>query len=189
MRARARIRELQAIAELRARLVPLVLHGLVLQLLAGPFHVLARALHRVTASQRKRAERKRSYQQQNFRDHRSEFEQIRSMLERDENIFRIDDDWTDPTDLPAEKVQEYRHLFAILGTPRGFYNRRNPFRIELIASARGWVTSGSMKGYVYLTERPKDTVSDLDRYHNGSGAKVDSALRHIEGNWYLFFDH
>ena len=126
---------------------------------------------------------------QNFRDHRSEFEQIRSMLERDENIFSIDDDWTDPTDLPAEKVQEYRHLFAILGTPRGFYNRRNPFRIELIASARGWVTSGSMKGYVYLTERPKDTVSDLDRYHNGSGAKVDSALRHIEGNWYLFFDH
>lgn len=125
---------------------------------------------------------------QNFHDHRSEFEQLRSMLERDDHIFRIDDDWTDPPNISQEKVEEYRQLFAVVGTPRGFYNRRNPLRIEFIASARGWVTSGSMKGYVYLEERPEEVVNDLDRFHNGAGSVERSALRHIEGNWYLYFE-
>jgi hypothetical protein len=68
---------------------------------------------------------------QNFYNHRSDFEQLRMMLERDRQIFRIDDDWTDPANLPKEQVEEYRRLFAIVGTPRGFYNRRNQ-RIRLL---------------------------------------------------------
>ena len=86
---------------------------------------------------------------QNFHHHRSDFEKLRSMLERDDHIFRIDDDWTYPDDIPRNQVEEYRRLFAVVGTPRGFYNRRNPLRLELIASARGMVTSGSTKSYVY----------------------------------------
>ena len=125
---------------------------------------------------------------QNFHNHRAEFEQLRYMLERDEDIFRIDDDWTDPPNVSNDRVDAYRHLFAVVGTPRGFYNRRNPLRIELIASARGWVTSGSMKGYAYLVEIPETLESSLDKFHDGSGTVSRGSHRHIEGNWYLFFE-
>jgi len=125
---------------------------------------------------------------QNFHDHRTAFEQLRIMLERDDDIFRIDEDWTDPPEISQEKVGEYRRLFDVVGTRRGFYNRRNPLRIELIASARGWVTSGSTKGYVFLEEPPETLDPSLDRFHTGNGANDRAAYRHIEGNWYLFFE-
>lgn len=125
---------------------------------------------------------------QNFYDHREEFEHLRLSLERDEFIHRIDDNWTDPPNIAREKVAEYRRLFSVIGTPRGIYNRRNPLRIEFWASTRGMVTSGSAKGYLYSEERPEEVVDDLDKFHNGSRGLGSQGRRHIEGNWYLFFD-
>lgn len=124
----------------------------------------------------------------NFHEHRTAFEQLRTMLERDSDIFRIDEDWSDPPNISHEKLAEYRRLFSIIGARRGFYNRRNPLRIELIASARGWVASGSMKGYTFLEERPDELEVSLDEFHTGNGAYDRAGYRHIEGNWYLYFE-
>lgn len=125
---------------------------------------------------------------QNFQRHRGEFEELRTMLERDSHIHRIDDNWSDPTNLSDEILAKYREMFAKLGIPRGFYNRRNPLRIELIASSRGWATSGSMKGYEYRETKPESLEDSLDKFHDGTVPHWTQAHRHIEGKWYLYFE-
>lgn len=125
---------------------------------------------------------------QKFHRDRAEFENLRSMLERDSYIFRIDDNWSDPANLSDEILTKYRRMFKQLGIPRGFYNRRNPLRIELIASSQGWVTSGSTKGYEYRETKPESLEESLDQFHDGTVTHWTQAYRHIEGNWYLYFE-
>lgn len=124
---------------------------------------------------------------QKFYQNRERFEEMRSMLERDSHIFRIDDNWSDPANLSDEILIKYRSMFEQLGVPRGFYNRRNPLRIELIASSQGWVSSGSMKGYEYRETKPESLEKNLDKFHDGTITHWTESHRRIDGNWYLFF--
>jgi hypothetical protein len=125
---------------------------------------------------------------QNFRDHRADFERIRSMLEHDDQIFRIDEDWSDPSDIPSDKLTEYRRLFVVIGTPRGFYNRRNPLRMEFISTAQGWVGSGTTKGYLYMPHAKaegewRDSLDDTSKL-----SRLDVYyMRPLDENWYLYF--
>ncbi|CAN5498102.1 hypothetical protein BH10ACI3_BH10ACI3_08860 [soil metagenome] len=122
----------------------------------------------------------------NFHSQKAEFEQLREMVIQDQTMSRVDNDWTDPSTFDTTRVAEYRRLFKVIGTPRGViaYDRE---RIRLISSSHGWFSSGSTKGYLYLKKPPKNLADSLDNY--GWHTKMDTfAVRHIEGNWYLFFD-
>ncbi len=124
----------------------------------------------------------------NFREHRVEFEQLKAMVIRDDLMTRVDDNWTNPTNLASDQVTEYRRLFKVVGTPRGISSPVGRERIQFIASSQGWVASGSSKGYLYLRNAPrsKDLLNNLDDY-NAMRELDKPFLRHIEGNWYLFF--
>lgn len=122
----------------------------------------------------------------NFNEHRQEFELIRTMAETDKEVSRIDENWTDPENLDPNKIAEYRRLFAVIGTPRGISKYQE--RVELIASSLGWVASGSAKGYTYATNKPTngyfaDSLDDPEVLT--SQARY---IKHIDGNWYLFFE-
>jgi len=123
----------------------------------------------------------------NFHAHRAEFEQLREMSTEDATMTRVDDNWTNPSSLNPTRVAEYRRLFKVIGTPRGIIAHPNRDRIEFISTSHGWVVSGSSKGYLYLKERPIKLVDNLDGY--GWHSEMDTfVIRHIEGNWYLFFE-
>jgi hypothetical protein len=128
----------------------------------------------------------------NFHMHRAEFEQLREMSTEDATMTRVDDNWTNPATLNSDRVAEYRRLFKVIGTPRGIIADLNRDRIEFISTSHGWFSSGSFKGYLYLKERPNlkerpiKLVDNLDSY--GWHTEMDTfVIRHIEGNWYLFF--
>ena len=123
-----------------------------------------------------------------FHDHRTEFEQLKTMAIADDPMRRVDDDWSDPANLPADRVAEYRRLFKIAGTPRGISKYQGNEQIKFTASSQGWVASGSSKGYIYRRgRRPPgdfvDSLNDQNRFR-----ELDKYfLRHIEGDWYLYF--
>jgi hypothetical protein len=122
----------------------------------------------------------------NFHEHRNEFERVRTMANDDNEVMRIDEDWTQPASLESAKVAEYRRLFAVIRTPRGL--RKYSGRVELIASTLGWVTSGSTKGYLYIASaKPEgewpDSLDDTSKL-----SRLDVYyLKPLEGNWYLYF--
>lgn len=127
-----------------------------------------------------------------FHTHRAEFERVREMSSEDPTMTRVDDNWTDPPTLDSARVAEYRRLFKIIGTPRGITVRREPDWIEFMSTSHGWVASSSSKGYLYfnggpnLDRTPLKLVDNLDGY--GWHSQHTFVVRHIEGNWYLYFE-
>jgi hypothetical protein len=123
-----------------------------------------------------------------FQEHRAEFEQLKAMAESDDLMWRVDNNWTDPVNLPSDRVADYRRLFNVVGTPRGVSKYRAEGHILFIVSTQGWVASGSSKGYLYSKgKRPAgnfvDSLNDEKRLR-----ELDIYfLRPIEGDWYLFF--
>ena len=129
----------------------------------------------------------------NFQSHRGDFNQLLQMIQTDMQLKRVDEDWTDPTDPQAigisrERINEYRRLFQRLGIPRGFSAFQTKDHIKFIASTQGLSVSGSSKGYVYARKKPDLIVEDLDHYWSQDGRSF-TAHRHIEDNWYLYFDY
>ena len=129
----------------------------------------------------------------NFQEHRSEFEQLLEMIRSDKGLLRVDDTWTLPEDpqtigVSRDRINEYRNMFYRVGVPRGFSAPESRESIELIATTKGLSVTGSAKGYAWLASRPVVVVDDLDTYWSKDG-KSFRAFRHIEGNWYLWFDY
>lgn len=130
----------------------------------------------------------------NFQSHREEFNRLLQMVMEDKALSRVDINWTSPANPQAvgisrERVDEYRALFKKLGVPRGFnaFQARGVF--EFIASAQGLSTGGSSKGYIYFKWRPVHVVESLDEYRQLTDKPYSYPVyRHIEGNWYLFYD-
>lgn len=126
-----------------------------------------------------------------FYRHRAEFERLREMIVHDKQLFRIDSNRTLPDDLqsihiPLSRIKNYRELFKMVGI-RSIEVSSNRSYIEFTASFRGFATHNSQKGYVY-TDKAPDTSQlfvELDQF---TASGVGSGLRHIEGNWYLFFE-
>ena len=129
----------------------------------------------------------------NFRDRRSEFEALLSMVRMDQakiggGLFRIDDDWTEPKDLAAfgidnERVEKYRSIFREIGIPRGFYAYPGGMCF-FVASAQGIAPSGKSKGYAWSSKTPDPLIDgDLDEYRKNNFDYL--AFRSIEDYWYL----
>lgn len=123
-----------------------------------------------------------------FHTHRAEFEEVRTMAMSNPVIQRVDEDWTDPPNISPDRVAKFRELFGIIKSPRGISKYRSSGEIEIIASAVGWVTSGSSKGYLYTEQKPSGTV--VESLDDPSVLRVVEVryLKPIEGNWYLFFE-
>ncbi|HYX72053.1 MAG TPA: hypothetical protein VE732_04725 [Nitrososphaera sp.] len=130
----------------------------------------------------------------NFQAHRSEFNQLLEMISQDKGLQRVDDNWTRPENpqtigISQERIDAYRKLFGSAGVPRGFYAFHDEGVFEFIASAQGLAVSGSSKGYIYSTNPLTRVVANLDNYHLLENKPYGYPIyRHIEGNWYLFFD-
>ncbi len=127
----------------------------------------------------------------NFNAHRADFELCREMSTEDTTMTRVDDNWTSPSTMDSTRVAEYRRLFKMIGTPRGITVRHDPDRIEFMSTSHGWVASSSPKGYLYFKENPKlkgplKLVDNLDAY--GWHSQYTFVIRHIEGDWYLYFE-
>ena len=145
-----------------------------------------------------------------FREHRAEFEQLRTMMEQDEGLARVDPYWTEPEDpasigVPPERIAEYRSLSKKLALERGvagFGDKAQ--RIQFLASARGLSVSGSSKSFVWLGTPPQPTetpviVENLDNHvrqkqqersayfdkHKRRMSGSIHAFREIEPHWYL----
>lgn len=130
---------------------------------------------------------------QTFHQHEADFQLLVDMLRQDRQLQRVDADWTRPEDpstagVSAERIAEYRRLFAKLGIPRGFYAFHDPERFTFLASALGLGISGSAKGYAYLENRPDLIVDNLDAYPGPSGSGTFTAYRHLRDHWYLFLE-
>ncbi len=126
-----------------------------------------------------------------FHAQKATFAQLLSMIQTDQGLERVDEDWTfpDPPPITQERVGLYRELLKNIGCVRGFESFQNKSGIRFIASANGLATGGSSKSYYFHKggSAPSPLVADLDSYRPGHD-RTYAAYRHIEGNWYLVYE-
>jgi hypothetical protein len=130
----------------------------------------------------------------NFRQHQGEFEQLAKMLQTDKALTRVDQDWTDPNSpqsigVSQSRIDEYRRLLRDVKTPRGFQTPGNPNDIEFYYFMTGSaISSDTDKGYAYLVTPPPHPLTNLDDCQPDEKNGI-TAYRHIQGNWYLFYEY
>ena len=134
----------------------------------------------------------------NFQTHKAEFQTLLEMIKADKGLKRVDDTWTDPEKpetigVTPARIAEYKELFRVVGTPRGFYSYL-PHSVLFVGSSQGLAVSGSSKSYVIFFEgKPENVVEDIDEYRKIKASDTPEpkhkypAYRHIEENWYLEF--
>ena len=133
-----------------------------------------------------------------FQEHRLALEELVRMSNEDRNVVRIAptftrlaNDWSWPR--PAAKLgitidrwQHYLNLFRETGVEEGLERSEKPEVIFFIASARGFVTGGSSKGYAYRTTPPDLLYNSLDA-RPPQLSSDDVGFKSLDGNWYIFF--
>lgn len=124
-----------------------------------------------------------------FAKNRASFETLQQMAIKDSKLNRVDDNWTDPENpeeigVSVERIRTYRELCLKAGIPRGFNQYSRHPGIEFNYWLQGSIVSDShTKGFLYATKPPKPifkTLNTLGSHQNG--------FRHIQGNWYLFYE-
>ena len=132
---------------------------------------------------------------ENFESHRSSFEKVVAMMEEDSQLkVSPNDTFTILSSFPTpgfstRRLNEYRALFADLGTPRATPVSRRSDEIEFSAvsafSDIDYEFVVITKSYVYRKTPPSTLVDSLDYkdFQNSSWG-----CKHITGNWYLCFE-
>ncbi|MEP6704528.1 MAG: hypothetical protein ABJB34_06965 [Acidobacteriota bacterium] len=140
-----------------------------------------------------------------FNDHRDEFDTLVSMFKEDRSLGRVGANFTRTSnffekcsgkdawegseiEVTRERLHDYDKRFADLGLTAGIEGYCEKESIVLYASTRGLSVTGSSKGYAYLGQPPKIITDNLDSYWSEDGRSF-TAYRHIDGNWYLYFDY
>lgn len=131
----------------------------------------------------------------NFNKNRELFIEMFMMIETDSKLKMVDDNRTFPDDhfqigISYERISEYRKLLNKCKIPFGFSAFHKEEEIEFIASSFGIATGGSSKGYTYMKFQPvkNEIVGSIDCY-KPNNSKNYHVYKHIEGNWYLFYDY
>jgi hypothetical protein len=125
----------------------------------------------------------------NFEHHRGDFNQLLEMIQRDVNAKRIASDFMIPEGvISEERWSQYRELFRSAGVADGVTNWAPSGPVVFIASAKGFVTGGSMKGYAYLPRPPEPQAlyESLDS-RPASLASNARAYRPIAEDWYIYY--
>jgi hypothetical protein len=125
----------------------------------------------------------------NYYQHREQFNLLAQMLQNETYLLVIFPDGEGRCQTEGQKLilasehdrcQEYVRLFDLLGLEWA-YTGQEPLWMPV--SFSGLSVSGSTKGYLYSTERPDELVDDTDAHR-----RLGIVFRHIEGNWYIFFE-
>ncbi len=128
-----------------------------------------------------------------FPRHEATLNEIAQMAQAEEGLIWVLRNETNPTDphtvgVSPARIARYHQLLNAAGVPEGFTQNSDNGGIYFENWRYGPATSThSDKGYVYLTPPPAHTLSSLDE----CGFEVNGivAYRHIEGNWYLYYDY
>ena len=128
-----------------------------------------------------------------FQSHKAEFDKLLQMFLTDKGLGRVAYSFTRPENLneigiSEQRLREYRDLFDELSLSAGIEGYDEKEAIWFHASTYGLSVSGSSKGFAYLTKPPQLVVDSLDGYRSKDGRSF-TAFRHIEGNWYLYYDY
>lgn len=135
-----------------------------------------------------------------FQKNEADFEKLIQMAKEDSEFVRIAPDFTwhkdnasvprDVLNLPSERFDEYRKLFRKLELKAGIINSQ-PKDVWFVSSAKGLVTGGSSKGFMFLTEEPFPLVESLDEPDWNrpelKGRKSKILYRKLKDNWYLYY--
>lgn len=129
----------------------------------------------------------------NFNAHRNGFESLLKMFREDTALGRVAMDFTRPKN-PAEakvspaRIEEYRKRFGQLQLASGIEGYEAKDEIWFHASALGLSVTGTSKGYAYLKAKPELVAENLDEYKPPLRMGSHVVFRHLEGNWYLYYD-
>ena len=127
-----------------------------------------------------------------FQSHKAQFNQLLQMFLEDKKLGRVAYDFTRPANpseigISNQRIQEYRKLFDELNLTAGIEGYEEKDLVWFHSSTQGLSISGSSKGFAYVLKPPPLIVDTLDGYRSKDG-KSFTAFRHIEGNWYLYYD-
>lgn len=140
-----------------------------------------------------------------FNEDRVKFDELIQMFKEDRSLGRVDKDfersasffekcdgegaWNSSRILvDRTRIDDYRKRLAELKIAAGIEGYCEKDHIILIASTQGLSVTGSSKGYAFLKDPPAILVEDLDNYWSADRRSF-TAYRHIDGNWYLYFDY
>lgn len=129
----------------------------------------------------------------NWRAHKNEFEHLRQMYSADKQLASVTATSAYPfhdageIGINANRLAEYRDYFQKLRLTNGIYGDDGKERVWFRASDQGFAMTATIKGYVFTKLKPEVLVEGLDnfRFKEGQGTQ---AYRHIEGDWYLYFE-
>ena len=127
-----------------------------------------------------------------FQGHKPQYNKLLEMFLADKDLGRVAYDFTRPDEpekfgITQLRLQEYRTLFKELKLSAGIEGYAPKDSVMFLRSTRGLSVSGSSKGLAYLLKPPALVVNSLDDYRS-QDRRSFTAFRHIEGNWYLYYD-
>lgn len=138
---------------------------------------------------------------QSFYSNRASFEQIRDMLQADENVLSVGErgvNTRDGTFKPPSgnlSVERYGRYLALLKDAHAIEASRwgrdsSHLRLAIVVWASGFAGDTVHTGVCWTEEQPQRQVSDLDAFSRDptSSGGEGWVFRHIDSNWYLWTD-
>lgn len=130
----------------------------------------------------------------NFQRHQPAFDQLLLMAQADKGLSSVSDGWTVPDDLATAgvsqgRVDRYHELFKVTGLQSCITDERHR-DVSLCAWGIGSaLDSDTLKGYAYLAKPPANVLNILDDCQPDDHRFSVEAYRHIQGDWYLFYEY
>jgi hypothetical protein len=129
--------------------------------------------------------------EETLKSNQTDFDTLVKMLTEDEDIVRLDDRFVFLTEgsnrnIPEERLEAYRKLFAKLGLKGGFH-RDKPNALRFIASTQATTLSSSEKSYVFSTTMLSPVVDSLDTVARGRRDQRP-VYKKLHGSWYLYYE-
>ena len=130
---------------------------------------------------------------QNFEQHKSEFQKLANLLMAEKELLVIlpDSGQCQYTNLKSISIGDnpscahFVQIFRDLGLDWAYTGNGNS-DLWLTVSTSGLAVSGSSKGYYYAVDGIPSYTKIVENTDKADGNEL---LRHIEGNWYIFFSH
>lgn len=128
--------------------------------------------------------------EQTLKSNQSDFDILIRMLMEDEDIVRLDDKFIflkegSTRNVPEQRLEAYRTLFAKLKLERGF-QRDKDNALRFIASSGG-IFSISEKSYMYSPTPLTPLVDSLDHVIESDHGDQTPVYKKLSGSWYLYY--
>jgi len=130
----------------------------------------------------------------NFQRHRPALNQLLLMAQADKGLSSVSDGWTVPDNLATAgvsqgRVDHYHQLLKIAGLQDCSADEGHQ-DVTLTAWGIGdALSSDEMKGYAFLVKPPQTALNTLDSSQPEDHRFGVEVYRHIQGNWYLFYEY